>query len=192
MKHLIIYAHFNETSLNASIQKAYVEKLQSKGHEVVIRDLYAMKFDPTLSLQDMTANHAGALPADILLEQEYVRQADVITVIAPIWWTGFPAILKGYFDRVLLYGFAYSYNESGIVQPLKNKKAVIINTTGQPKEVYEPHMFNAIKLTSDMGVFGFCGIETIEHAFYSSAMSASKEVAEGYINDAVSIVDRLF
>lgn len=191
MKHLIVYAHFNSSSLNASIKDAYVKGLKSKGHEVIVRDLYEMKFNPVLSQEDIASNYAGKLPEDIQREQEYIREADVITVISPIWWTGFPAVLKGYFDRVLLYGFAYKYDEQGLVKLLKGKKAVIINTTGQPKEVYEPDMYNALRQTSDNGVFDFCGIEVLQHIFYPSAMSSPDDVLQGYINNAEALAQQM-
>lgn len=191
MKHLVILAHFNPSSLNVSIKDAYVNGLRSKGHEVTVRDLYAMKFNPVLSLEDISSNQAANLPEDIKREQEYIKQADVITIISPIWWTGFPAILKGYFDRVLLYGFAYKYDEQGLVKLLKGKKAVIINTTGQPKEVYEPEMYNALRQTSDNGVFDFCGIEVLHHIFYPSAMSSSEDVLQGYIKNAEDLAHQI-
>ncbi|MEJ1715164.1 NAD(P)H-dependent oxidoreductase, partial [Escherichia coli] len=79
--------------------------LQKKGHEVEVRDLYEMQFQPTLGRSEMI----GGIGEDVVVEQEYLKWADVITFIYPIWWTGLPAIMKGYIDRVFSYGFAYKY-----------------------------------------------------------------------------------
>jgi len=51
---------------------------------------------------------------------------------APIWWSAFPAILKGYIDRVFTNGFAYLANKDGIFPLLTDKKVLIFQTHGQP------------------------------------------------------------
>ena len=107
MKHLVIYAHPNEQSLNGYLKQVVVEHLAKNGHEVKVRDLYQLNFNPVLSLEDMAGQRIGKVEEDVKKEQDYIVWADCITFIHPIWWTGLPAILKGYIDRVFSYGFAY-------------------------------------------------------------------------------------
>lgn len=109
MKHLIIYAHPNQE--NAQYKQCIEKMLEQRGLEVIVRDLYSIGFDPVLSLDDMTGQRKGIVNDLIKKEQEYISWADLVTFIYPIWWTGMPAIMKGYIDRVFSYGFAYSYDQ---------------------------------------------------------------------------------
>lgn len=91
MNHLIIYAHPRKESFNHAILETAVEGLQQKGYNVIVRDLYAMEFQPVISSSEIL----GGIGEDVVQEQEYLKWADVITFIYPIWWTGLPAIMKG-------------------------------------------------------------------------------------------------
>ncbi|WP_411349835.1 NAD(P)H-dependent oxidoreductase [Paenibacillus sp. WLX2291] len=193
MKHLIVYAHSNVESLNHSILETTVRALEEQGHEVVVRDLYALGFNPVFTPEDSAAMRAGQTPVDIQTEQEYIRNADVITFIHPVWWTGLPAILKGYVDRVFAYGFAYASDENGIVQLLKGKQGLIISTHGTPKEVYDSiGMTDGLKITSDAGIFGFVGIESVGHLLFGSIGYLDEAGYQGILNEVDSTVKHLF
>ncbi|PWN70304.1 NAD(P)H dehydrogenase [Chryseobacterium phosphatilyticum] len=176
MKHLIIYVHPNENSLNNNLLQHVTEILKTENHEVRIRDLYALNFDPILSMQDMQGWHAGQVSDDVKTEQEHISWAEQITFIYPIWWTGLPAVMKGYIDRVFSYGFAYRYDLGIQKGLLKGKKAVIINTHGKSHEEYQQSgMDKALSLTSDLGIFTYSGLEIIRHFFFDKADKASSE-----------------
>ncbi|MBE9913913.1 NAD(P)H-dependent oxidoreductase [Paenibacillus donghaensis] len=169
MKHLIVYAHPRTNSFNHVILDTAVNTLKKNGHDVVVRDLYELGFQPVLTAADIASMRKGVIPEDIKNEQLYITEADVIIFISPIWWTGLPAILKGYVDRVFAKGFAYASGEEGIVKLLKGKKGLIINTHGAPKEVYNQiGMTDGLKITSDTGIFDFTGIEAIDHLLFGS------------------------
>ncbi|MGG1921245.1 NAD(P)H-dependent oxidoreductase [Chryseobacterium sp.] len=179
MRHLIIYAHPNENSLNHHLLNTVVETLQFRNEEVVVRDLYTIDFDPVLSLDDMQGQRMGKVSDDVKTEQEYISWAEQITFIYPIWWTGLPAIMKGYIDRVFSYGFAYRYDQGIQKGLLKGKKTVIINTHGKSHEEYEKTgMDKALTLTSDNGIFIYSGLEIIRHLFFDKADKASPENLE--------------
>lgn len=187
MKHLVVIAHPNPESFNHAILETTVHALKLKGHNVVVRDLYAIDFQPVLKPQDTAAMKAGQTPDDIKTEQEHIANADAITFIYPIWWTGMPAILKGYVDRVFSYGFAYAYGEQGIDKLLKGKKSLIINTHGTPKEIYDQiGMTAGLKVTSDTGIFEFTGIEPVEHLLFGSVPS----VGESGLKDILKQVEQ--
>lgn len=179
MRHLIIYAHPKENSLNHSLLNTVVETLQSRDQEVIVRDLYKIGFDPVFSLEDMQGQFQGKLSDDVKLEQEHISWAEQITFIYPIWWTGLPAMMKGYIDRVFSYGFAYRYDQGIQKGLLKGKKTVIINTHGKSHEEYEKTgMDKALTLTSDNGIFIYSGLEIIRHLFFDKADKASSENLE--------------
>ncbi|WP_336785005.1 NAD(P)H-dependent oxidoreductase [Paenibacillus sp. MMO-177] len=177
MKHLIVYAHPHEGSFNHAILGTAVKALKEGGHEVIVRDLNKLGFNPVLSPADTAALREGNPPADIKTEQAYLEVADFITFIYPIWWTGLPAIIKGYVDRTFSYGFAYQYNsEGGIDKLFAGKKGIIINTYGTPGEIYESiGMNNSLKQTSGSGIFEFTGIEVVEQFLFGGVTSVATD-----------------
>lgn len=181
MRHLIIYAHPNENSLNHHLLNTVIETLQSQNQEIIVRDLYAIGFDPVLSLADMQGQHMGKVSEDVQTEQDYISWAEQITFIYPIWWTGLPAIMKGYIDRVFSYGFAYRYDQGIQKGLLKGKTTVIINTHGKSHEEYERSgMDKALSLTSDGGIFTYSGLDITRHLFFDKADRTSSENLEGW------------
>jgi NAD(P)H dehydrogenase (quinone) len=193
MKHLIVYAHPHPESFNHAILETTVKALKKKGHDIVVRDLYALDFQPVLKPEDTASMKAGQTPKDIKKEQEFITEADVITFIYPIWWTGLPAILKGYVDRVFAYGYAYAVVEKDIKKLLKGKKGFIINTHGTPKDVYdEIGMTAGLKVTSDIGIFDFTGIEPVDHLLLGSIGSLDEEAYKGMLKKVEETVHSHF
>ncbi|WP_054023476.1 NAD(P)H-dependent oxidoreductase [Bacillus sp. FJAT-28004] len=195
MKHLIVYCHPNPDSFNNAIVETFIASLKEQGNEVVVRDLYAMRFDPVLKASDFQAMREGNTPADIKAEQDHVKWADAFTMVYPIWWTGLPALIKGYIDRVFSYGFAYAYGEDGTISKLlAGKKGLIINTHGTPSEIYsQTGMYDGLKITSDTGIYEFCGITPVGHMFFGSVPqiddAARKKILEEVKGKAVSLFE---
>lgn len=189
MKYLIIYAHPNEQSLNAYLKNMVEHHLYKQGHEVTIRDLYQLNFNPVLSKDDLAGQRLGTVSKDVQTEQEYISWADCLIFIHPIWWTGLPAILKGYIERTFSYGFAYQY-EQGIQKGLlRGKKAIIINTQGKSHGEYgDLGMDKALLLTSDTGIYTYCGLEVEHHIFLDRADKADSEIIATWTNQIKSLL----
>ncbi|OKH99823.1 NADPH:quinone reductase [Streptomyces sp. CB02923] len=152
MKVLWLAAHPEERSLNGSLKNEGIRTLRDHGHEVQLSDLYAMKWNPVVDADDFDhspterlhvsdaahrAYSSGALSPDIRAEQEKVTWADTLVVQFPLWWFGMPAILKGWFDRVLTKGFAYGIDTPIAGQTfrygdgsLTGKRAMAVVTAG--------------------------------------------------------------
>ncbi|MCX7635623.1 MAG: NAD(P)H-dependent oxidoreductase [Syntrophales bacterium] len=191
MKVLVIYAHPHPGSFNAALREAVVETLREAGHEVVVRDLYALGFDPVLKVADLVAR-SGTVAEDIRTEQAHIAAADLLVAIHPIWWTGLPAIYKGYIDRVFSYGFAYRYDKTGLVPLLKGKRILVINTQGTPKDVYDAvGMFEAMRMTTDRGIYGFCGLEVVGHLFLPAVTTVDDATRRSYIEEVTRTIRRL-
>ncbi|HIJ60921.1 MAG TPA: NAD(P)H-dependent oxidoreductase [Nitrospirae bacterium] len=192
MKQLIVFSHPNPKSFCGAIKEKVIETYKSLGDEVVVRDLYEMNFDPVLKSKDFEGLQSGNLPEDIKREQGYIKDADVITFIYPIWWTGLPAMVKGYIDRIFLHGFAYAIDENMNIQPLlKGKKAIIFNTSGAPKEYYdEIGMTRALEMTSDKGIFEFCGFEVLIHKFFGAVPYVDDKTRKAML-DEVAIITQI-
>lgn len=188
MKHLIIYAHPNASSLNSHLKHVLVEHLEAGSHEVQVRDLYLLGFNPVLSLEDMAGQRDGIVADDVKQEQEFIEWADCITFIHPIWWTGLPAIMKGYIDRVFSYGFAYRYDNGIQKGLLTGKRTVIINTHGKSKAEYEAiGMDKALLLTSDTGIYSYSGLDIVQHSLLDKADRPMLENLETWITQIRSI-----
>lgn len=164
MQHLIIYSHPNPTSFNRAILEQVINA--SKGYaEVTVRDLYHLKFNPVLSLEELK----GEIADEIRYEQTLIKQADLITLIYPLWWMGFPAVLKGYLDRVLSYDFAYTATEKGCVGLLGDKKIQQFITIGNSVEDYQTRGFaRSLEHTLVDGLFNFCGITDIQYQMFGT------------------------
>ncbi len=186
MQHLIISAHPSPDSFSNVLVKALSDYSRKNGLEVVVRDLYQSNFDPMLSGSDLAGIKAGEVPVDILVEQQYLASADVVSVVYPLWWGSFPAVLKGYFDRVLTNGFAYKIGSDGVEGLLVGKKAFLHTSMGNTVEEYENKgLLKAFRQIHGSEVFGFCGIEVASHNFYPQIPSATSAIIDQNIEKAL-------
>jgi NAD(P)H dehydrogenase (quinone) len=166
VRHLIVAAHPSTQSFNHAVVKTYAAALRERKYRVECRDLYAAHFNPVLSARDLAAIGHCKAAKDVLREQAAIRQADVITLIAPVWWSGFPAMLKGYIDRVFCAGFAYVISEGEYLPGLVGKKGVIISTSAADRrELKSSGVLRAFRTIYDEGLMQFCGIEMVEHLY---------------------------
>ncbi|MCK6489474.1 MAG: NAD(P)H-dependent oxidoreductase [Planctomycetes bacterium] len=102
---LVLLGHPTAASWCGDLAAAYARGAQAEGHEVRRLDLGALRFDPIL-------RQAGqALEPDLQAAQESLRWCSHLVLVTPIWWGTVPALLKGFFDRTLLPGFAYQYRK---------------------------------------------------------------------------------
>lgn len=194
LNHLVIYCNPNPNSLSAAYRDSVVELTELARNPLNVRDLYNIGFHPVLEMKDFDAIKHGQISEEVKVEQDYIRWADLLTFIYPVWWAGMPALLKGYVDRVLARGFAYMTDEQKHLKGLlAGKKVVILNNMGAPYDYYQKNgMLDAFKQTVDQGIFEFCGMEVIEHRFFGHLDGASKEEREGHIHVLKMIYDKIW
>ncbi|WP_409274747.1 NAD(P)H-dependent oxidoreductase [Neobacillus sp. SCS-31] len=201
MNILIVYAHPEPNSLNGFLKDLAVETLSAAGHEVIVSDLYEKNFKAVADRNDFTelnnpeklnyiqeqyhASKNRTFTSDILEEQDHLLWADIAIFQFPIWWTESPAILKGWFDRVLAYNFAYGpghYDQGN----LRGKKAMLSITHGASSLAN----YGAYGLKGDLDerLFNiqheklfFCGMDVIEPFIFHS--STKEDAKEGLFND---------
>ena len=94
MKHAVILAHPRSDSFVGSIASAYREEGLARGHEILFRDLYRMKFDPCLHESEIPWSNHFALRDDVLAERELLKDVNVFVLCYPIWLNSPPAILR--------------------------------------------------------------------------------------------------
>jgi putative NADPH-quinone reductase len=109
MRVMVLHAHPLETSYNRALCNAVLETLKSNGHAPDLVDLYAENFNPVLSREDRLKYHdvPGNITSDLRPYVDRLMAAEAIVVVHPVWNYGFPAILKGYFDKVFLPGVSF-------------------------------------------------------------------------------------
>jgi NAD(P)H dehydrogenase (quinone) len=133
MKVLVVFAHPVQESYAAYLLGAVQEGLGNTQHEIETIDLYADQFSPALSAQERRTYYDPAKRHDALVERYIgqVKSAEALVFVFPVWNYGFPAMLKGFFDRVFVTGVAFSI-ENGNFQPtLKHiRKAAVVTTYG--------------------------------------------------------------
>jgi len=182
---LWISAHPHQRSFNGQLMTAGVEALSSR-YRVATSDLYAQDFDPRLSDRDLgpatgasimdragEAYEAGTLPDEIRDEQAKVAAASLIVLQFPLWWYGPPAILKGWFDRVLTNGFAYGADDpvTGLPRrygdaPLAGRRALLVVTAGEDPRSIGPRGISgdldSLLFPVTHGTLWYTGIESLD------------------------------
>jgi NAD(P)H dehydrogenase (quinone) len=112
----IVFAHPSTASFSWSVLEAFTHGLGEAGHTFEIGDLYRMSFrsemDRDQYVREVGLNPLAPVPGDVRAEQEKIDRADALAFVFPLWWSDCPAKLKGWFDRVLTYGYAYFYDAS--------------------------------------------------------------------------------
>ena len=130
MNILVLHAHPVEASFNAGLHRMIVERLTAAGHTVDDCDLYAEDFDPRLTRQERLDYHNQRGPADTVAPYvERLLRADALVLSYPVWNYGFPAILKGFFDRVFLPGVSFKLFNGKVQPSLHNIVKVAAVTT---------------------------------------------------------------
>ncbi len=173
MRHLIVVAHPSASSFTMALTRLYATELERLGHTQRTCDLYRMGFNPILGAAELassadpgrTADSAGHwVPADVARAQQLVREADVLTVIYPLWWLSMPAIMKGYIDRVFARGFAYEPAHGIMRGLLTGKKCVLITLSGAPLTILtHDGRWSAVQALQDTQIFRSAGFELLEH-----------------------------
>ncbi|GHE84423.1 NAD(P)H dehydrogenase (quinone) [Streptomyces longispororuber] len=213
-KILVVSAHPERRSLNASLTSFAVEHLRTAGHEVRESDLYAMKWKATVDADDFPdhgpgerlrvmdvserATLAGRLAPDIAAEQEKLLWADAVVLQFPLWWFSVPALLKGWIDRVFTAGFAYGptlpppYSEG----PLAGRRALVSVTVGARATSFSDRGVHG-RLTDVLhplqhGLFWFTGLRPLEPFAVFGANALSEEGSAAALEAYAHRLDGLF
>lgn len=158
MSTLIIYAHPWDGSFNHHILEKTKELLNKQGKSVKVIDLNKDGFNPVMQQADLALFAKGEF-ADPLAANyaKLMRAAEELVLIFPIWWYGEPAILKGFYDKVLLKGHLYDEENHQLVGLLKAKKATILTTANIDKKIFS-HLGDPIRNVLSHGILGTIGI----------------------------------
>jgi putative NADPH-quinone reductase len=157
MRVMVTVDHPWERSFCHAILKRVVTVLEEQGHAVDVLDLHKEGFDPVLRASELAGYSQGSyLDPKVGRYQERIARSDHLVYIFPVWWEVMPAMLKGFFDKVFLPGWAFVEADAS---PLLTRigGATAITTMGAPEPIY-----TSVEPVLCKGILGFCGIQTCQ------------------------------
>jgi NAD(P)H dehydrogenase (quinone) len=159
-KILIINGHPDAESFNTALVEAYKTGALASGAEVKVIHIRALQFNVNLQYGYRKRTE---LEPDLIDAQAKIKWAEHLVWVFPVWWGGYPAIMKGFIDRVFLPGFAFQKRENSLWwdKYLTGKTARIICTLDQPAWYYwlinRRPSYHALKRQT----LEFCGISPV-------------------------------
>ena len=130
MRTLIVYAHPCAESFSAAVHGTVLKALTDRGWQIDDCDLNAEGFQPVMTVEERRDYHK--IPDNTSPVETYVnrlRAAEALIMIFPIWNFGYPAILKGFLDRVFLPGVTFKLKDGEVQPGLTNIKRLAAFTT---------------------------------------------------------------
>jgi NAD(P)H dehydrogenase (quinone) len=160
VKCLVVVAHPITDSLCHTVARVVIQTLTEAGHEVQVEDLYQTEFAPTLTVSERQSYYSPSFDAAAVQSQaERLLAAEALVLVFPTWWFGFPAILKGWFDRVWAPGIAYDHATNlGPIKPRLHRlqRALAITSLGSPWWVDRLLLRQPVKRILKTALFGTC------------------------------------
>ena len=133
---LVVYCHPSPGSFVAAVRDRVVAGLADGGAEVRLTDLYADGFEPGFTATDRQRHLEPGTDPSIRHHAEDLVWCDTLVLVYPTWWSGQPAMLKGWIDRVWVNGVAWSLpaGANRLRPELRNvRRLVAVTTHGSPK-----------------------------------------------------------
>ncbi|BBP68740.1 NAD(P)H dehydrogenase [Pseudomonas sp. Seg1] len=186
---LLILGHPSATSLCAALADRYAQSALEAGHEVRQLRLGEMDFDPVLR---EGYQQIQTLENDLSAAQSDILWAEHLTLVYPIWWGGIPALLKGFFDRVLLPGFAFKYRKGKAFPDklLKGRTADLLVTMDTPpwyyRWIYRMPGLNEVRQTT----LAFCGIKPVRTLTFGPVLGSTEQQRQAWLQQAQAIAGR--
>ncbi|MHC8364077.1 NAD(P)H-dependent oxidoreductase [Pseudomonas sp. LS2P72] len=186
---LVILGHPASNSFCGALAERYAQSAVRAGHEVRQLFLGAMDFDPVLR---EGYQQVQPLEADLRSAQADIVWAEHLTLVYPIWWGGIPALLKGFFDRVFLPGFAFKYREGKAFPDklLHGRSAHLLVTMDTPpwyyRWVYRMPGLHQVRKTT----LAFCGIEPQRTLTFGPILGSSADQRETWLLQVQAIASR--
>jgi len=187
---LIINGHPDKESFNFALSDAYI-KGASKTNVVISQiNITELKFNPNL---EFGYRKHTELEIDLITAVEKIKIANHIVWIFPMWWYGYPAIMKGFIDRTFLPGITYEFIK-GKTTPkklLKGKSARIIITADTPK--WYDHLFMNKPAINQFkkGTLEFCGISPVKVTYIAPLKNSTKKFRDKWINKITLLGEKI-
>jgi putative NADPH-quinone reductase len=187
----VILAHPERRSFNHAIAETACRTLERAGHTVWFHDLYAEGFDPLLPASEL--NPDAAPGGDLARYCEELRRSDGLVFVHPNWWGQPPAAMKGWIDRVLRPGVAYTFEEGdggeGVpVGLLRAETAIVFNTSNTPPEREMEIFGDPLDRLWRKCILEFCGVKKVVRESFSVVITSSTEQRAAWLGQVEEIV----
>ncbi|HEY3148117.1 MAG TPA: NAD(P)H-dependent oxidoreductase [Dongiaceae bacterium] len=185
---LIVFAHPRCESFTGAVLDSLLAGFREAGeHSVEIADLYRENFESRFQPEDYAQFRGETMPEEVRGEQARFDRCDAVAFVFPVWWWSFPAVLKGWIDRVFCEGWAYSF-EPGISRGrLKDRPTLLVGIAGSRESTYNKYGYGeAMRVQIDIGILGYCGLRDVEtHILFD--VEQSPENRGRYLSEARDI-----
>lgn len=192
MKTTIILSHPWHGSFNKAIMDKVIEQLDKRKKSYQIIDLNKDNFDPVLREADLALFSKGKSKDEMVpIYQEMLKNSDEIVFIFPIWWFDIPAILKGFFDKVMLKDYAYVETSTGLKGLLTHVKKTTVLTTSEVPNWYLKYLAgNPIKGTFIKRTLDGVGLKNVKWLNSDMTSSGKRSRKEKYLNKVSALFSR--
>jgi putative NADPH-quinone reductase len=172
-KILLLNGHPDKESLCTQFAVSYVEGASAAGADCKLIHLTDLQFD--LNLQHGYRKRTELEP-DLLAARQDILEAEHLVFVYPTWWGTYPALLKGFIDRVFLPRYAFQYRENSLLwdKLLSGRSARLIVTMDTPKWYYALMYRNPGHNSMKKGILEFCGIKPVHISTFSPVKTASE------------------
>ena len=165
-KILIINGHPDRESFCHALAARYKKGAESTGAECRLINLIELTFDPILTYGYRVVSE---LEPDLIRAQQDILWAENIVLVYPNWWGTYPALLKGFIDRIMLPNFAFKYHPKSVFwdKLLKGRSARLIVTMDTPKWYYALIYRSPGHNSMVRGILKFSGISPVHSTSFS-------------------------
>jgi NAD(P)H dehydrogenase (quinone) len=191
----VILAHPAKKSFNYAVAAVAVSTLINNGHKAVFHDLYREKFPPVLPAREIPRD--VPLPPIINKHCEEIAHADGIIIIHPNWWGQPPAILKGWIDRVLRPGVAYTFaegdsGEGALIGLLKASAVLVFNTSNTPEKRELTVYGDPLETLWKNNMFVSCGAKDYFRRNFGVVITSTLEQRQNWLAEVRHITHKYF
>lgn len=186
---LLIVGHPDPESYCAALAGRYATGAAKSGAEIRVLELGRLDYEPVLKFG---YRQRMDLEDDLIRAQEWVRRAEHLVFVYPTWWGTMPALLKGFFDRVFLPGFAYRYRERGMLwdKLLKGKTARLIVTMDTPPLINRWVYGHAGHKVMKRNILQFCGIRPVRVTEIGPVRGSTEQRRAAWLDQAERLGER--
>ena len=193
-KATIIVGHPNPGGFAHLLAERVHEVWQAAGYDTELCDLVEEGFDPCLT----EAEARGQPTSDALVRRHQERLLDsaLLCISHPNYWSGPPAILKGWVDRVLAFNVAYRFEEGQSpddppVGLLPVRHALVLNTGDTPLAREVEVFGDPLEKIWTTSILGFCGVQSVTRLLYGPLVTSSADARDDWLSDAAQIAEEL-
>jgi NAD(P)H dehydrogenase (quinone) len=185
LKILVVFVHPLRDSFLGQVRDEFIAGAREAGHTIELADLYREGFNPVLGAEDYRQFERKPMPADVLREQQRIEDADAFVLVFPIFWWSFPAMLKGWFDRVWSAGWAYASTEH-TESILPERPCVVLCSAGNPDRPDDKYRFReTFEHLLRVGTMSFCGVTDVRlRIFFDIDRYGDSAVKSAHLREA--------